>query len=88
MATQTSPQEAKSTFREYFDEAVDFGTETIKDAPATSIMIGFGAGLLLGAFTAKCLMDTMEEPEKTMTDKIACAVRNALHGMVPSRFQA
>jgi hypothetical protein len=88
MATQTSPQQAKSSFQEYWDDAVDYSAETIKEAPATSILVGFGAGLLLGAFTAKCLMDTMEEPEKTMTDKITAAVRNALHGMVPSRFQA
>ena len=86
MPTQTSPQQAKSSFQEYWDDAVDYGTETIKQAPATSVLVGFGAGLLLGAFTVKCLMDTMEEPEKTMTDKITSAVRNALHGMAPSRF--
>ncbi len=87
MTTQTSPQEAKSTFQEYWDEAVDYSADTIKDAPATSVLIGFGAGLLLGAFTAKCLMDTVE-PEKSMADKIACAVKSALHGVVPSRFQS
>jgi len=90
MATETSPQQAKATFQEYWDEALEYGTDTIKEAPATSILVGFGAGLLLGAFTAKCLMDTVVEPEQTMTDKITCAVKNALHGMqniVPSRFQ-
>lgn len=88
MATQTSPQQAKATFQEYWDEAVEYGTDTICEAPATSLLVGFGAGLLLGAFTAKCLMDTVVEPEKSMTDKIACAVKSALHGMVPSRFQS
>jgi len=88
MPTQTSPEQAKSSFREYWNDAVDYGTDTIKEAPATSVMVGFGAGLLLGIFTAKCLMDVMVEPEQTMTDKITNAVRNALHGMVPSRFQA
>ncbi len=90
MATETSPQQAKATFQEYWDEALEYGTDTIKHAPATSILVGFGAGLLLGAFTAKCLMDTVVEPEQTMTDKITSAVKNALHSMqnmVPSRFQ-
>jgi hypothetical protein len=88
MPTTTSPQEAKASFQAYWDDAVEYGTETVRQAPATSLMIGFGAGLLLGAFTAKCLMDTVVEPEQSMTDKIACAVKNALHGVVPSRFQA
>lgn len=88
MPTQTASQQSGTSFKEYFDDAVDYGAEAIKEAPATSILVGFGAGLLLGAFTAKCLMDSMEEPEKTMTDKITSAVRNALHGIVPSRFQA
>jgi hypothetical protein len=91
MTTQTSPQQTKSSFQEYWDDAVDYSTETIKEAPATSVLIGFGAGILLGAFTAKCLMDTVIEPEQTMTDKITHAVKNALHSMqsmVPNRFQA
>jgi len=88
MATQTSPQQAKAGIQEYWDDAVDYSAETIKEAPATSILIGFGAGLLLGAYTAKCLMDSVAQPEQTMTDKITAAVRNALHGVVPSRFQS
>lgn len=88
MTTQTSPQQAKATFQEYWDEALEYSTETIREAPTTSVLVGFGAGLLLGAFTAKCLMDMVVEPEKSMTDKISCAVRNALQGMVPSRFQS
>jgi len=86
MATQTTSQQAKATFQEYWDDAVEYSAETIKEAPATSVLVGFGMGILLGAFTAKCLMDTMVEPEQTMTDKISAAVKNALHGMVPSRF--
>jgi len=88
MATQTSPQQAKATFQEYWDDAVEYGADTIKEAPATSVLVGFGMGILLGAFTAKCLMDTMGEPEKSMSDRIACAVKSALHGVVPSRFQS
>jgi hypothetical protein len=86
MATQTTTQQAKATFQEYWDDAVEYGADTIKEAPATSILVGFGMGILLGAFTAKCLMDTMVEPEQTMTNKISAAVKNALHGMAPSRF--
>lgn len=86
MATQTSPQQAKATFQEYWDDAVEYSADTIKEAPATSVLIGFGMGILLGAFTAKCLMDTVVEPEQTMTDKISAAVKNALHGIAPSRF--
>ena len=86
MATQTSPQQAKATFQEYWDDAVEYSADTIKEAPATSVLVGFGMGILLGAFTAKCLMDTVVEPEQTMTDKITAAVKNALHGIAPSRF--
>ena len=86
MAMPTSPQQARATFQEYWEDAVDYSTDTIKEAPATSVLVGFGMGILLGAFTAKCLLDTVVEPEQSMTDKITSAVKNALHGIAPSRF--
>lgn len=92
MATQTSPQQDKSSFQEHWDDAVKYETDMIREAPATSILVGFGAGLLLGAFTAKLLMDTIVEPEPSMAEKISIAVKNALHGIVPTsvsnRFSA